>query len=68
MFLAFFFNARASWNFIFSHLLNRYKSALKKSLPIWLDIWYELEALNSLSQFCLPEPDLYLSGNFNRNE
>jgi hypothetical protein len=56
MFLAFFFNAVLPWNFIFSHLLNRYKSALKQSLPIWLDIWYELEALNSLTNFAYLNP------------
>jgi hypothetical protein len=56
MFLAFFFNALLPWNFIFSHLLNGYKSALKLSLPVWLDTWYELEALNSLANFAYLNP------------
>jgi hypothetical protein len=56
MFLAFFFNAVLPWNFIFSHLLNRYKNALKRSLPIWLDTWYELEALSSLANFAYLNP------------
>jgi hypothetical protein len=56
MFLAFFFNAILPWNFIFSHLLNRYKSTLKKCLPVWLDTWYELEALNSLANFSYLNP------------
>jgi hypothetical protein len=56
MFLAFFFNAILPWNFIFSHLLNRYKSALSTSLPVWLDTWYELEALNSLANLAYLNP------------
>jgi hypothetical protein len=56
MFLAFFFNAVLPWNFIFSHLLNRYKNALKRLLPIWLDTWYELEALSSLANFAYLNP------------
>ena len=56
MFLAFFFNAILPWNFIFSHLLNRYKNALNHSLPVWLDPWYELEALSSLANFAYLNP------------
>jgi hypothetical protein len=56
MFLAFFFNALLPWNFIFSHLLNRYKNALNRSLPIWLDTWYELEVLSSLANFAYLNP------------
>jgi hypothetical protein len=56
MFLAFFFNAVLPWNFIFAHLLNRYKKALNHTLPIWLDTWYELEALSSLANFAYLNP------------
>ena len=52
-------NTILPWNFIFAHLLNRYKAALRSSLPVWLDTWYELEALNSLANL------LYLNPGYN---
>ena len=50
-------NTILPWNFIFAHLLNRYKVALRGALPVWLDVWYEVEGLSSLAnmQYLNPE-------------
>jgi len=37
--------------------LNRYKAQIAEYLPIWLDAWYELEALTSLANFAYLNPD-----------
>ena len=39
-------------------LLNRYKVSLRISLAAWLDVWYELEALNSLANFAYLNPGI----------
>jgi hypothetical protein len=45
------------WDVYFTHLLEGYKARLQELLPQWLDVWYELEALNSLSNFAYLNPD-----------
>ncbi len=49
--LGFFINLVAPWNLFFTRLMERYKAGLRQTLPVWLDAWYELEALNSLANF-----------------
>lgn len=44
-------NALVPWDFYFVHRLNRSKAELSASLPVWLDVWFELEALNSVANF-----------------
>ncbi len=39
------------WDLFFIHRLNREKAVLRKLLPAWLDVWFELEALNSLAAY-----------------
>ena len=50
-------NTVLPWNFIFAHLLNRYKEALRSSLPAWLETWYEVEALSSLANLLYLNPE-----------
>src|SRR5262249_4366914 len=35
----------------------RYREAIKHDLPVWIDTWYELEALNALAHFGYLHPD-----------
>jgi len=49
-------NAVAPWDFYFVHRLNRCKAELSSSLPVWLDAWFEIEALNSLANFAYLNP------------
>jgi hypothetical protein len=50
------------WDFYFSYRLSRCKSAVSSLIPVWVDVWTELEALVSLANFawlhpeyCIPE-------------
>jgi ABC-type multidrug transport system fused ATPase/permease subunit len=45
------------WDVYFNYLLERYKARMQELLPQWLDVWYELEALNSLANFAYLNPD-----------
>ena len=45
--LGFLINALVPWDLCFAHRLNQYKETIKTDLPIWIDTWYELEALNA---------------------
>ncbi|HKV39156.1 MAG TPA: hypothetical protein VJX67_08080 [Blastocatellia bacterium] len=45
------------WDFFFGHLLNRSKSEIARLMPVWLDAWFELEALISLANFSALNPD-----------
>jgi hypothetical protein len=56
-FLALFLNLLVPWSVFFGFLLNRLKKDLLKVLPSWLEIWYELEALLSLANFSLLNPE-----------
>ncbi|HEX2915882.1 MAG TPA: MutS family DNA mismatch repair protein [Chloroflexia bacterium] len=44
-------NALVPWDIYFAHRLNQSKAQLATLLPVWLNIWYELEALSSLASF-----------------
>ena len=50
-------NAIMPWDLYFAHRLNVCKKKIKDHLPIWLDIWYEVEALNALAHFAWSNPD-----------
>ena len=55
--LGFLVNALVPWDLYFVHRLNQYKEAIKTDLPVWIDTWYELEALNALANFGSLHPD-----------
>jgi hypothetical protein len=49
-------NGLAPWDLFFAFQLGRYKEVLRQQLPVWLEVWYELEALNSLANFAFLNP------------
>jgi hypothetical protein len=53
-------NVLLPWDFYFAHRFNQYKSQAVAHLPLWLDVWFELEALNSLASFAYLNPDYVL--------
>ena len=44
-------HAFVPWDFFFTYQLEKLKKEIGDLLPLWLDTWYELEALNSLANF-----------------
>ncbi len=44
-------NALIPWDIFFAYRLSQFKQGLGSLLPTWLDVWFELEALNSLANF-----------------
>jgi len=44
------------WDFFFTYRLEKFRDEISKLLPLWLDAWYELEALNSLANFSWLNP------------
>ena len=44
------------WDFYFTYRLESLKEDITHLLPIWLDAWYEIEALNSLANFAYLNP------------
>jgi len=54
------FNLIVPWDLFLSYFLAQCKDAAKKHLPVWLDSWYELEALSSLATFAYLNPDYVL--------
>ncbi len=53
-------NAFFPWDFYFAHRFQQYKSRLATHLPLWLNIWFELETLNSLATFAYLNPEYTL--------
>jgi len=53
-------NVLIPWDFYFAHRFNQYKSQAAVHLPLWLDVWFELEALNSLANFAYLNPEYVL--------
>ncbi|MFL5628130.1 MAG: MutS family DNA mismatch repair protein [Ktedonobacteraceae bacterium] len=53
-------NVFIPWDAYFALRLNHYKALIAKLLPIWLDTWFELEALNSLASFAYLNPEYVL--------
>ncbi|MEK6302887.1 MAG: hypothetical protein AABO41_19425 [Acidobacteriota bacterium] len=50
-------HALVPWDFYYAIRLNQAKARIKSLLPVWLDILFELEALNSLANFAYLNPD-----------
>jgi hypothetical protein len=50
-------NVLIPWDFYFARRFNQYKSQVASHLPTWLDVWFELEALNSLANFAYLNPN-----------
>jgi DNA mismatch repair ATPase MutS len=53
-------NVLIPWDFYFAYRFNQYKSKVAAQLPVWLDVWFELEALNSLANFAYLNPEYVL--------
>ena len=53
-------NVLVPWDFYFAFRFQQYKSQLASHLPVWLHIWLELEALNSLANFAYLNPEYTL--------
>jgi VIT1/CCC1 family predicted Fe2+/Mn2+ transporter len=53
-------NVLIPWDFYFAYRLQQYKSKVAAYLPHWLDIWREIEALNSLANFAYLNPEYVL--------
>jgi hypothetical protein len=50
-------NVLVPWDFFFAYRFNRSKERIRTQLPIWIDTWYELEALSALATFGYLNPD-----------
>ncbi len=50
-------NAFVPWRYYFAHRLNQCKADLVKVLPTWMEVWFELETLNSLAEFTYLNPN-----------
>ena len=50
-------NALVPWDFYFAYRFNQYKDQIASRLPLWLDTWFELEALHSLATFTYLNPE-----------
>jgi hypothetical protein len=50
-------NAIVPWDLYFAHRLEQAKTEVRAHLPVWLETWYELEALNALANFGYMNPD-----------
>ncbi|HEY6542283.1 MAG TPA: hypothetical protein VIZ18_15170 [Ktedonobacteraceae bacterium] len=53
-------NVLVPWDFYFAHRFNQYKDQIAARLPLWLDTWFELEALHSLATFAYLNPEYIL--------
>ncbi|MBZ0301178.1 MAG: hypothetical protein K8J31_15630 [Anaerolineae bacterium] len=53
-------NAVVPWDLGFAYLLTRQRTRLSARMPVWLDTWSELEALNALAAFADLNPDYTL--------
>ncbi len=50
-------NAALPWDFFFAFIASRIRQRLAHDLPIWLEAWYDLEALTSLANLAYLNPD-----------
>ena len=55
--LGFLVNLVMPWDLFFADRLNRYKAWARDALPVWIDRWYDLEALSSLATHSYLNPD-----------
>jgi ABC-type multidrug transport system fused ATPase/permease subunit len=53
-------NVLLPWDPYVAYRLHAYKATIKSVLPVWLDTWFELEALNSLANFAYLNPEYVL--------
>src|SRR5690606_26544882 len=53
-------NALVPRDLFFSYRLSRFKEEIREVLPVWLDTWYELEALSALAAFAYLNPSYTL--------
>ncbi|GAC1467398.1 MAG: MutS family DNA mismatch repair protein [Ktedonobacteraceae bacterium] len=53
-------NALVPWDTYCAYRLRRYKVHISAYLPQWLNVWFELEALNSLASFAYLNPTYIL--------
>ncbi len=53
-------NVVMPWDLIVAYRLNQLKADVAERLPAWLDVWFELEALNSLANFAYLNPEYTL--------
>ncbi len=50
-------NALFPWDLYFTYRLQQAQQALRRQLPVWLDAWFEIEALSALANFAYLHPD-----------
>ncbi|MGQ4808777.1 DNA mismatch repair protein MutS [Candidatus Entotheonellaceae bacterium PAL068K] len=50
-------NVLAPWNLYVAYRLNQCREEVKNVLPVWMETWYELEALNALANLGYLHPD-----------
>jgi hypothetical protein len=50
-------NALVPWDLYFAYRFNQCKEVARAHLPVWLETWYDLEALNALANFGYMNPD-----------
>jgi len=55
--MGFVLNIILPWDFFFAKLAQHYRKSMTQKIPIWIDIWTELEALNSLANFSYLHPE-----------
>jgi hypothetical protein len=53
-------NTAVPWDYFFLYQLQNIRQQLASQLPLWLDRWFELEALCSLATFAYLHPDYTL--------
>jgi hypothetical protein len=49
-------NAVGPWDYYFAIQLDKRREELAERLPLWMDVWYELEALDSLANLAYLNP------------
>lgn len=47
------------WDLYFAYLLNQRKAEIAAQMPVWLDVWFELETLNALANFAHLNPEYH---------
>lgn len=52
-------NALLPWDVYVAIRLNHYKALISSVLPVWLDTWFELEALSSFASFSHLNPEYH---------
>jgi DNA mismatch repair ATPase MutS len=50
-------NLALPWDFSFAYLAERHRADMAQTLPVWLEVWHQLEALISLAGFAAVNPE-----------